>query len=301
MAWNEPGGEKRNPWNRPQQSQNDLDDVLRNFQRRLSALVRPRRRRHRRRRGTEFRRLRQVLEQHPGADRRRLDRQRRLSRRSAGARRGVALRQVSANHRTGLQLASALADRTQIHRQRVAPVQRRRRRQHAHGRHQSGGGQVRGSVHPAGRAQVSVQSARRRRYADPGQRKRDARGRRPGVARQGAGLRSLDHRSRQVSAATNARQLRYGHPHPRREADGRERAGCGAGRAARRHQGRQGPSALPTGRGEVSQRRVAAGARRGRQGGAGRRSLPPAGARTGAGRDGALRSGARPSTSTRRR
>jgi membrane protease subunit HflK len=37
MAWNEPGGEKRNPWNRPQQSQNDLDDVLRNFQRRLSA------------------------------------------------------------------------------------------------------------------------------------------------------------------------------------------------------------------------------------------------------------------------
>ena len=38
MAWNEPGGEKRNPWNRPQQSQNDLDDVLRNFQRRLTAL-----------------------------------------------------------------------------------------------------------------------------------------------------------------------------------------------------------------------------------------------------------------------
>ena len=38
MARNEPGGEKRNPWNRPQQSQNDLDDVLRNFQRRLSAL-----------------------------------------------------------------------------------------------------------------------------------------------------------------------------------------------------------------------------------------------------------------------
>lgn len=38
MAWNEPDGEKRNPWNRPQQSQNDLDDVLRNFQRRLSAL-----------------------------------------------------------------------------------------------------------------------------------------------------------------------------------------------------------------------------------------------------------------------
>jgi membrane protease subunit HflK len=37
MAWNEPGGEKRNPWNRPQQ-QNDLDDVLRNFQRRLSSL-----------------------------------------------------------------------------------------------------------------------------------------------------------------------------------------------------------------------------------------------------------------------
>ena len=38
MAWNEPGGEKRNPWNRPQQAQNDLDDVLRNFQRRPSAL-----------------------------------------------------------------------------------------------------------------------------------------------------------------------------------------------------------------------------------------------------------------------
>jgi membrane protease subunit HflK len=38
MAWNEPGGEKRNPWNRPQQSQNDLDDVLRNLQRRFAAL-----------------------------------------------------------------------------------------------------------------------------------------------------------------------------------------------------------------------------------------------------------------------
>jgi membrane protease subunit HflK len=38
MAWNEPGGENRNPWNRPQHSQNDLDDVLRNLQRRLSAL-----------------------------------------------------------------------------------------------------------------------------------------------------------------------------------------------------------------------------------------------------------------------
>jgi membrane protease subunit HflK len=38
MAWNEPGGEKRNPWNRPQPAQNDLDDVLRNFQRRLSSL-----------------------------------------------------------------------------------------------------------------------------------------------------------------------------------------------------------------------------------------------------------------------
>ena len=48
MAWNEPGGEKRNPWNRPQQSQNDLDDVLRNLQRRLSALF-GRRRRYRRR------------------------------------------------------------------------------------------------------------------------------------------------------------------------------------------------------------------------------------------------------------
>src|ERR1700677_2600606 len=38
MAWNEPGGEKRNPWNRPQNSQNDLDDVLRNLQRRLAGL-----------------------------------------------------------------------------------------------------------------------------------------------------------------------------------------------------------------------------------------------------------------------
>jgi membrane protease subunit HflK len=38
MAWNEPGGEKRNPWNRPQQAQNDLDDVLRNLQRKLSGL-----------------------------------------------------------------------------------------------------------------------------------------------------------------------------------------------------------------------------------------------------------------------
>src|SRR5450631_3325102 len=38
MAWNEPGSEKHNPWSRPQQAQNDLDDVLRNFQRRLAAL-----------------------------------------------------------------------------------------------------------------------------------------------------------------------------------------------------------------------------------------------------------------------
>ncbi len=38
MAWNDPGGEKRDPWNRQQQSQNDLDDILRNIQRRLSAL-----------------------------------------------------------------------------------------------------------------------------------------------------------------------------------------------------------------------------------------------------------------------
>ncbi len=38
MAWNEPGGDKRNPWNRPQGQQNDLDDVVRNFQKRLSAL-----------------------------------------------------------------------------------------------------------------------------------------------------------------------------------------------------------------------------------------------------------------------
>jgi membrane protease subunit HflK len=37
MAWNEPGGEKRDPWNRPHQQQNDLDDVLRNIQRRLSS------------------------------------------------------------------------------------------------------------------------------------------------------------------------------------------------------------------------------------------------------------------------
>jgi len=38
MAWNEPGGEKRNPWNRPQQSQNDLDEILRNLQRKLAGL-----------------------------------------------------------------------------------------------------------------------------------------------------------------------------------------------------------------------------------------------------------------------
>src|SRR6202795_3663751 len=38
MAWNEPGGEKRNPRKQPPQAQKDLDDVLRNLQRRLSAL-----------------------------------------------------------------------------------------------------------------------------------------------------------------------------------------------------------------------------------------------------------------------
>ena len=38
MAWYDPDGEKRNSWNRPLQAQNDLDDVLRNLQRRLSSL-----------------------------------------------------------------------------------------------------------------------------------------------------------------------------------------------------------------------------------------------------------------------
>ncbi len=38
MAWNEPGGEKRNPWNRPQQSQSDLDEILRKLQKRLLGL-----------------------------------------------------------------------------------------------------------------------------------------------------------------------------------------------------------------------------------------------------------------------
>ena len=38
MAWNISGGEKPNSWSRPYQAQNDLDDVLRNLQRRLSAL-----------------------------------------------------------------------------------------------------------------------------------------------------------------------------------------------------------------------------------------------------------------------
>ncbi len=38
MAWNDPRGARRSNWNRPQQAQNDLDDVLRNLQRRFSAL-----------------------------------------------------------------------------------------------------------------------------------------------------------------------------------------------------------------------------------------------------------------------
>ena len=42
MAWNEPGGNpgKRNPWgsNKPEQGPPDLDEVIRNLQRRLSAL-----------------------------------------------------------------------------------------------------------------------------------------------------------------------------------------------------------------------------------------------------------------------
>ena len=152
--------------------------------------VRARRRRGRRRRRTEFRQLRHGLEQHSGADRRRVDRQRPVPRRCAGTRRGAALRQVSADHRSRLQLAFALADRAQDHRQRVAPVQRRRRCQHADGRYQSGRGQIRGSIHPARRAQIAVQGKRRRGHADPGQRKRDARGGRPGLARQGPGVRS---------------------------------------------------------------------------------------------------------------
>src|SRR5678815_4448986 len=42
MAWNEPGGSpgKRNPWgsNKPEQGPPDLDEVIRNLQRKLSAL-----------------------------------------------------------------------------------------------------------------------------------------------------------------------------------------------------------------------------------------------------------------------
>ena len=38
MAWNEPGGDKRNPWNRQQPRENDLDDVVRNFQKRLASI-----------------------------------------------------------------------------------------------------------------------------------------------------------------------------------------------------------------------------------------------------------------------
>jgi hypothetical protein len=38
MAWNEPG-RNRNPWgNRPGQGPNDLDEALRNLQRKLSAM-----------------------------------------------------------------------------------------------------------------------------------------------------------------------------------------------------------------------------------------------------------------------
>ncbi len=40
MAWNEPGGDKRNPWNRPSSSQSDLDEVLRNLQRRIAGIFR---------------------------------------------------------------------------------------------------------------------------------------------------------------------------------------------------------------------------------------------------------------------
>ncbi|MBS0400453.1 MAG: protease modulator HflK, partial [Proteobacteria bacterium] len=38
MAWNEPGGDKRNPWNRQQPRESDLDEVVRNFQKRLAAI-----------------------------------------------------------------------------------------------------------------------------------------------------------------------------------------------------------------------------------------------------------------------
>jgi modulator of FtsH protease HflK len=38
MAWNEPGGDKRNPWNRPPKSGGDLDEIVRNLQRRLASL-----------------------------------------------------------------------------------------------------------------------------------------------------------------------------------------------------------------------------------------------------------------------
>ena len=39
MAWNEPGGGKRNPWERrPGQSGSELDEIVRNWQRRLAAI-----------------------------------------------------------------------------------------------------------------------------------------------------------------------------------------------------------------------------------------------------------------------
>ena len=196
MAWNEPGGEKRNPWNRPQQSQNDLDDVLRNLQRRLAALFG--RGGAARGGGQGAAELRQGPWQHPRADRRRVDRQRRVPGRRPGARRGAALRQVLQTTGPGYNWHLPWP----IERKIIVNVSHqysvRRRRQHAHRRHQSGRGQVRGSVHPARRAQAAVQGARTSRNADAGERERHARGRGPGFARQGAGVRSVDHRSRQV-------------------------------------------------------------------------------------------------------
>jgi len=38
MAWNEPGGDKRDPWNRQRPRESDLDEVVRNFQKRLAAI-----------------------------------------------------------------------------------------------------------------------------------------------------------------------------------------------------------------------------------------------------------------------
>ena len=249
MAWNEPGGEKRNPWNRPQ-SQNDLDDVLRNLQRRLAALFG---------RGggggggptsPNFGRgLSSVLLLIAGvwltSGVYRVDAQER----AVVLRFGKYVQTVGPGY--NWHLPWPIERRIIVNVSQQYSVRDDARMLTA----DTNLVEVTSAVQytQPDPLQVFVQGQGCGGNLDAGERERHARGGGPGLARQGARLRPVHHRAREGTVAADARQLRHGHPHHQRHARGSGGARARAGCAARCHQSGQGPPALPAGRGDLPQ------------------------------------------------